>query len=32
MADGELTFHPVSRLVNKADNNTPDLVEEVALL
>jgi putative SOS response-associated peptidase YedK len=30
--NGELVFHPVSRLVNKADNNGPELVEEVVLL
>ncbi|MEA2660087.1 MAG: hypothetical protein QOF64_2822 [Candidatus Binatota bacterium] len=32
LPDGELLFHPVSRSVNKADNNGPELVEEVALL
>jgi putative SOS response-associated peptidase YedK len=32
LPDGELVFHPVSRLVNKADNNGPELLEEVALL
>jgi putative SOS response-associated peptidase YedK len=31
LPDGELVFHPVSRLVNKPDNNGPELVEEVAL-
>jgi putative SOS response-associated peptidase YedK len=32
LPDGELRFHPVSMLVNKPDNNGPELVEEVALL
>jgi putative SOS response-associated peptidase YedK len=31
LPDGELVFHPVSKLVNKPDNNGPELVEEVAL-
>jgi putative SOS response-associated peptidase YedK len=31
LPDGELRFHPVSLLVNKPDNNGPELVEEVAL-
>jgi putative SOS response-associated peptidase YedK len=31
LPDGELKFHPVSMLVNKPDNNGPELVEEVAL-
>jgi putative SOS response-associated peptidase YedK len=31
LPDGELRFHPVSMLVNKPDNNGPELVEEVAL-
>jgi putative SOS response-associated peptidase YedK len=32
LPDGELRFHPVSTLVNKADNNGPELLDEVALL
>jgi putative SOS response-associated peptidase YedK len=32
LPDGVLRFHPVSMLVNKPDNNGPELVEEVALL
>jgi putative SOS response-associated peptidase YedK len=32
LPDGELRFHPVSMLVNKPDNNGPELVEEVELL
>ncbi len=31
LPDGELRFHPVSTLVNKPDNNGPELVEEVVL-
>jgi putative SOS response-associated peptidase YedK len=31
LPDGELTFHPVSTLVNKPDNNGPELLDEVAL-
>jgi putative SOS response-associated peptidase YedK len=32
LPDGELRFHPVSTLVNKADNNGPELLDEVVLL
>jgi putative SOS response-associated peptidase YedK len=32
LPDGELRFHPVSTLVNKADNNGPELLDEVALI
>jgi putative SOS response-associated peptidase YedK len=31
MPEGDLLIHPVSRSVNKADNNGPELVDEVAL-
>jgi putative SOS response-associated peptidase YedK len=31
LPDGELVFHPVSKLVNKPDNNGPELLDEVSL-
>jgi putative SOS response-associated peptidase YedK len=31
LAAGELRFHPVSTLVNKPDNNGPELLDEVSL-
>jgi putative SOS response-associated peptidase YedK len=31
LPDGELLFHPVSKLVNKPDNNGPELLDEVSL-